>query len=406
MSAGPDGKHIGRIEANVIDPIGSIRSTTAYYVLVPPKGKKPEPGALDKAPNSQKLALKVEKGAAFAEFVVDKAEGEVVVQVVAERAPEKGTLTTPLQSFSLYPKTKPDNFAGPPPDGWKDTIPKDKSFAIWLPSNPTNQEEKRRNVMVNGQSVQVSSIVGRTADGLGYDAEYVVLPSGLASNSPVRLHAMLRSALLDEGKGRFTESVEVKSGSLQGVQYRIEYGEAVARARVFISRGGVVRLVRVIGTADQVTTPEAEMILLSFRLPSDSIATKTQEPPSAGRLPLPTPKGGTQSQGKSPTILGSVHDPKFKTVGPTGAILIGLEAKFTKFGNRDIVRGTSDLSCKRERRARRADRGQSNRSSDAQSKRWVCDRGHLRQGKPLVSWIFAHLHEDQERRDTRHKGYL
>ncbi|HEY1191112.1 MAG TPA: hypothetical protein VGE74_25990 [Gemmata sp.] len=44
--------------------------------------------------------------------------------------------------------------------------------------------------------------------------------------------------------------------------------------------------------------------------------------------------------GKEPHILGSIeHDPKFKTVGPEGAILIGVEARFEKFGSTDIVRG-------------------------------------------------------------------
>src|SRR5262249_27625558 len=43
---------------------------------------------------------------------------------------------------------------------------------------------------------------------------------------------------------------------------------------------------------------------------------------------------------KEPFILGSIaNDPKFKTVGPEGAILIGVEVRFAKFGNTDIARG-------------------------------------------------------------------
>ncbi len=43
--------------------------------------------------------------------------------------------------------------------------------------------------------------------------------------------------------------------------------------------------------------------------------------------------------GKEPYILGSIeHDPKFKTIGPDGAILIGVEVRFAKFGNTDIAR--------------------------------------------------------------------
>jgi hypothetical protein len=47
--------------------------------------------------------------------------------------------------------------------------------------------------------------------------------------------------------------------------------------------------------------------------------------------------------GKVPFILGSIRDPRFKTVGPEGGILIGLEAKFTKFGAHDIVRGVRPI---------------------------------------------------------------
>lgn len=48
--------------------------------------------------------------------------------------------------------------------------------------------------------------------------------------------------------------------------------------------------------------------------------------------------------GTEPYILGSIaHDPKFKTVGPEGAILIGLEARFEKFGNTDIVRAVRPI---------------------------------------------------------------
>jgi hypothetical protein len=48
--------------------------------------------------------------------------------------------------------------------------------------------------------------------------------------------------------------------------------------------------------------------------------------------------------GKEPIILGSIeHDPKFKTVGPEGAILVGLEARFAKFGDTDIVRAVRPI---------------------------------------------------------------
>jgi hypothetical protein len=42
--------------------------------------------------------------------------------------------------------------------------------------------------------------------------------------------------------------------------------------------------------------------------------------------------------GKDPYILGSIRDRMFKTEGPSGGVLIGLEARFAKFGDHHIVR--------------------------------------------------------------------
>jgi S1-C subfamily serine protease len=338
VQKGAEGKPTVRVEADVIDPLGALRGAIAYYVVVPSKGKKPDTTALDKHPSARKLGLKLEMGVAAAEFAAEKAEGEVLVQVVAERLPGKQVVATRVRGFSLSPPPRPGDFAGPPPDGWTDYAPQDKSFAVWLPAQPVQQAEKQRNVSVNGQVMRVNSIVGKTADGLIYLAESVALPANLARNPPVRLHALVRSALLDEGRGRFTESVEVKSGSLSGVQYRIAFGDEIARARVFIGRSGLVRLVRVMGTADQVATPEAETILQSFRLPRDEFAAKT---PEVGGGNFESPK--SVYRGKVPFILGSIRDPIFKTVGPAGAVLIGLEAKFTKFGAHDIVRAVRPI---------------------------------------------------------------
>jgi S1-C subfamily serine protease len=338
---GADAKSAVRVEADIIDPLSALRGVTAYYLVVPPKGKRPDATALDKYPDSRKLALKVEKGVAGAEFVVEKAEGEVVVQVVAERLPGEKAVVTRVQGFSIYPGPKPEDLAGPPPESWTDYTPKDKSFAVWLPAKPARQEEKQRNVQLGGQVMRVSSVVGQTADGLTYHAEYLVLPPALASNPPVRLHALLRTALLDEGKGRFTESVHAESGTLQGVQYRIEYGDEVARARVFISRGGLVRLVRVIGTADQVVAPEAETILLSFRLPGHALAAQTPKRPPPGGTP--TPKDIAPPRGKEPTIVAGGGAPLFKDVAPNGGLLIGLEIGLGKFGREDVIKAVRPI---------------------------------------------------------------
>jgi len=338
---GTDGKPAIRIEAELIDPASKIRGVTAYYVIVPPKGKKPDAESLDKYPGSKKLTLKFEKGVAAGDFAIEKVEGEVVVQLVAERLPGEKAVATRVRGFSLYSGFKPEDLAGPPPESWIDHIPKDKSFAVWLPAKPVRQEEKQRNVQVNGEAMRVSSVIGETANGLFYQAEYVVLPAELARNAPVRLHALLRTALLDEGKGRFTDSVEAESGTLQGVQYRIEYGDDVARARVFIGQGGQVRLVRVMGTADQVVAPEAETILLSFRLPGDQVASKAPNRPPAGVPNIP--KDIAIARGNDPTIIAGGRAPLFKDVAPKDGLLIGLEIGVGKFGPWDTIKAVRPI---------------------------------------------------------------
>jgi len=48
--------------------------------------------------------------------------------------------------------------------------------------------------------------------------------------------------------------------------------------------------------------------------------------------------------GKEPYIFGSIeHDPKFKTVGPEGATLVGLDVRFAKFGATDIARAVRPI---------------------------------------------------------------
>jgi hypothetical protein len=334
---GADGKPAVRIEADVIDPTAAVRSVTAYVVDVPPKAKKPDVATLDKHPNSRKLALKIDNGVAAAELPIEKIEGEVLLQIVAERKPGDKLVATQVRSFTLVAGFRPEDLAGPPPSSWTDYSPKDRSFAVWLPAKPPRQEEKQRTVDVNGQVMRISSVIGQTDSGLTYMAECVTLPQDLARHAPVRLHAALRSALLEEGRGRFTDSVEAVSGKLQGVQYRIEYGDEIARARVFISEGGLVRLIRVIGTAEQVAAAEAEMILLSFRLPGDQVARKSPEAPSTGGMIAPAPKSTSPLQIDEPTIIAGGRQPVFKDIARNGGYLIGLEIGEGKFGPFDTI---------------------------------------------------------------------
>jgi hypothetical protein len=89
-----------RIEVDLIDPMESLRAATAYYLVVPPKTKRPEIEALDKHPGSKKLALNIEKSVGTAEFSLPTGEGEVMIQVMAEPA-GKAVIANRVRAYSL-----------------------------------------------------------------------------------------------------------------------------------------------------------------------------------------------------------------------------------------------------------------------------------------------------------------
>jgi S1-C subfamily serine protease len=351
---GADGKPAVRVEADLIDPAGAFRGATAHYLVLPPRGKKPDAAALEQHPGSRKLALKVEKGVAAAEFAVEKMEGEVLVQVVAERTAGK-SVATRVRGYSLYPGPRPADLAGPPPDGWTDYVAKDRSFAVWLPARPDRQEEKQRNLRVNREGMQAIGVAGRTASGLEYRAEALTLPPSLGRLPPPALHLLLRSALADEESGRVAQVDEVSTGLLSGVQYRLDLGDEIARLRVYIDLGRRVRVVRVSGPADLVDAPEAETILRSYRLPGDALVAKAPEAPAVSRPPVPGPKPGprprpgadpdpvTLLRELEPTIIAGGFAPQFKDVAPDGGLLIGLELGLGKFFQEDVIKSVRPI---------------------------------------------------------------
>ena len=179
---GDGGKTTARVEASLIDPSNLLRSVAAYYVVVPPKGKQPESESLENTP-AVESSLNVEKSIASAEITLEKAEGGVFVQVVAE-VPGRKALATKTRGFSLLL-----GFAGR--SRWPSARGLDGLFAqgqvvCGLASGQTcSSREQQREVRLNGESMRVSSVVGETAGGLVYHAEYLLLPAGLANNSPV-----------------------------------------------------------------------------------------------------------------------------------------------------------------------------------------------------------------------------
>jgi len=335
---GAEGKPIARVEAELLDPAGMFQTATAFYVIVPPKGKFPDGASLDKHPDARKLALKISQGMAAAEFALEKADGTVMVQLIGERTDGATSFTTRPRAYSLASIAKSVELATSPPAGWKEYRTPGKVFAVWLPEKPARQEVERRNTQLAGVTVTATGVVGKTGNGLVYRVETIDLPLALARFA-ARLYPAFRDTMREETKGRITESIEVKSGSLIGAEYRLESKSEVIRVRVYV-QGRRIYTVRVVGTEEQMVSVEAETIVASFRRPGNSQANQPDQKPNgiAGKQPREI------SGGKEPTILGSIErDPKFKTIGPKGAVLIGVEARFAKFGGTEIIRGVRPI---------------------------------------------------------------
>ncbi|MCE9567329.1 MAG: serine protease [Planctomycetes bacterium] len=310
-----------RIEADLVDPVNNLRGATAHYVLVAPKTKRPEADALDKHPGSKALVLKIEKGTGSGEFTVPVAEGEVLVQVMADAG---GKTTT--SRVRVHPLTLKVDLSGPPPAGWKEYTPADKTFVAWLPEKPVRQADEARAITVNGQRIHISTVIGRTDDGLSYEAQSIILSPALARVPPKDLYDMFRKAIVAEMKGRLTESKEAQMGMLPGVEAVIESGNVITRARIFVS-GARVFIVQVTGAVDQAAGPDGETILSAFRLPG-AVAKVPNE--------VVTP-------GKEPTVIAGGNNPLFKDIAPEGGLLIGLEIGVGKFGKDDVIQAARPI---------------------------------------------------------------
>jgi len=317
---GADGVTV-RLEAAVLDPADRLRGATAHYVIVAPKEKKPD-DALAKHPGSKSVELKIEKGVAVAEFAVPVADGTVLVQVTP-RADGKAGAAGRVRSFPLAPPPKPADLLGAPLPGWKEYRPRDGSFVTWVPDKPAPQTDEERNSTVSGQRLRVSSVGGKTADGLSYQIDSVLLPPVIARIPQKELFEMFRNSLVKDISGRVAETRPVASGTLTGEEYAIESGGLHTRARVFASAGRV-HTVQVTGTPDQIASIEAEILLSSYRLPGET---------AKG----PTVAGPVTPPGKEPTIIAGGNNPLFRDLAPKSGLLIGMEFGLGKFGRDDVI---------------------------------------------------------------------
>ncbi|QJW97206.1 S1C family serine protease [Frigoriglobus tundricola] len=322
-----DGGVTVRVEADLLDPANKITAAVAHYFVVAPKAKHPATDALAKHPGSKKIELKIDKGVAAAEFAVPAADGHVLVQVTAEVGAAKSGPASRVRSYPLAPLPKASDLLGPPLPGWKVYRPRDGTFVMWVPEKPAKQAEEEGSSSLNGQRMRGSSLIGKTTDGLGYEAESVSLPPAAAKIPRKDLYGIVRGALVKDLSGRLTDSNEVTSGTLSGLEYVIEAGAKRTRVRVYATEARLY-VVQVTGPADLVTGVEAEILLSSYRL-GDAVKGATAAAGVPGQGPAPA--------NRISRIVAGGADPQFNDKAPEGGYLVGFEVGIGKWGPNDVL---------------------------------------------------------------------
>ena len=224
---------------------------------------------------------------------------------------------TPATAQKTDPKDKTD--APKPPAGWKEHSPRDGTYAVWIPEKASKQSERERNASIKGAKFRINMLTIQVNGGPSYVVEEVLLSPNLAKQfQPSELEEMFRDATAGEVGGKVTDTSDVKAGTVDGKEYRIEGTKSVARARIFTTPTRVL-LLRVMGTKAQVDGDGAKTFLESGKLTSGSVATRP------------------------PQILGGAFDPEFKDVAPEGGMLIGFEIGLGKFFDRDMIRAAKPI---------------------------------------------------------------
>ena len=350
-----DGMATVRVEVELLDPLNSLKSITAYYLVMQPKAKKPS-GPLDQHPESKKMELKIGDGTATAEFAMAGTGGVVLVQVQATPA-GKPAVSSPLRSFSIEPLPTAAELAGTPLRDWKEYAPKDRSFTMWVLDEPESQEEQDRMVTLRAQRLRVVSVSGTSSSGLEYEAQAITLPPTFARVPRKDVLDMFIDKTVADAKGRITETEEIESGKQKGVEYTIEADSKIVRIRFFVI-GTRVFLVRITGDYQLAYSREAEIILASYRAsdaPATSVAGKEPNPsPNPTPRPTPGPPPGPPSRPKDRTetafpskklagaseskIYGGAVDPDFSDLAPEGGFLVGFEVGLKLSFGSDMIR--------------------------------------------------------------------
>ena len=361
------GKVTVRIEVEVVDPAGAVRGVTFRHLRVAPNGAKPAPGdSLAARAGVKTLALKVADGVASGELILEAGAGDVYVQAVPEGgAGEKGaTHIQPLaptgqkggpvaedsSPFAKDPNAKP-------PAGWKDYVPKDRSYSIWIPTPARSQRERERTMTVQNQHLKSNILTVEAAGGLAYNAQVLVIENASTKENRAGFEELIRDLLTSETRGRVTSERDIKSGGIPGKEYRIESGRLVVRARV-LAAGNWVLILQAVGPKELVDSDGSQLFFTSCRITADPRTTGpspggggsgaprltpppafpagpnagTNAGPNAGRTP-----GIPVAPGRRSKIQGGFNEPEFAEEARAGAVLVGADIGLGKFFDNSVV---------------------------------------------------------------------
>lgn len=336
-----DGKSVVRLEATILDPLGNLRTAAVKYLVVSSKDKRLDAASFARQTGVKTAELKIANGIASADIPLTTTDGDLLVQVTLETAARK-TLTTKLKALPLGVAVV---VGGPPPSGWKEYTPLDRTFVAWVPVKPARQSDDSRTRAVSGKLLTVNSVVGETSSGLSYEAQAIFLRGAFGRAPKRELAELFRDLIAEDLKGKVTDTQEVDAGLLPGIESVIVSGRTTTRVRVYAGSTGVF-VATASGTSDLASGKEATTFLAAFR-PSEGGAFGPATGlggPSLGGPSLGGPSMGgpgviaPSPKRNGPPIYGGGNDPEFTDKVPDGGWLVGFEVGVAPAFGRNMTR--------------------------------------------------------------------
>jgi S1-C subfamily serine protease len=335
-SANAEGKVTIKVEVGVADPLGAAGPVALHYVVVDAKGKKPAASdSIEKLAGAKHVDLKINGNVATGDVVIEQAAGELFVQATDGRLKFVST----VRSLDLTAMAA--QATGKPPEGWKEFIPRDAAFSIWIPEKAKRQSERERTATIRGARLRTTSVTVEMANGLVYLADQLTVPVTTGNKlRPEELEDGFRDWVAADLDGKVTSESEVQLGSLTGREYKIAGNRKSSRVRLFVAPGGRVLILQVTGGGPAVDGDEALTFLNSCRL---SPAVVRKDPPAVATLPKtlgPTtkPVPAKVANGPKPRMLGFAIGPEFRELAPQGGVLIGLELGLVDDNGKFLIR--------------------------------------------------------------------